>query len=127
MNNGASSGKAARRVAWQADLTLEHEGRVVFRLRAEKGSCALEFPDRHAFQSLQALSRSLPGRSSGPAASGFDSFARLLPESVDLHLAGVLIGHYEPGAPLNGWASTVGLPVGRLTVHKLALARAWLR
>lgn len=124
-------GRDARRVAWQSDLTLEHEGRVVFRLRAEEGSCALEFPNRHAFQSLQTLSRSRPGRSPGPAASGFasgfDSWARLLPESVDLHLAGILIGHYEPGAPLNGWASTLGLPGGRLTVHKLALARAWLR
>lgn len=127
MKRGASSAPGPRRVAWQADLTLEHEGRVVFRLRAEGGSCALEFPDRRALQSLQVLSQSLSGRSPGPAARGFDSFARLLPESVDLHLAGILIGHYEPAAPLNGWASTVGLPGGRLTVHKLALARAWLR
>lgn len=127
MKSGASFERDVRRVAWQADLTLEHEGRVVFRLRAAEGSCALEFPNRHAFQSLQTLSRSPSGRSSGSAASGFDSVARLLPESVELHLAGILIGHYEPGAPLNGWASTVGLPGGRLTVHKLALARAWLR
>jgi hypothetical protein len=114
-------------VAWQADLTLEHEGRVVFRLRAEHGSCALEFPNRHAFQSLQALSRSLARSSSSQVAAGFDAIVPLLPESVDLHLGGILIGRYEPGAPLNGWASTVGLPGGRLTVHKLALARAWLR
>lgn len=123
MNPGDQVAKGSR-VIWQADLTLECEGRVTARLRADSRECTLEITDR---QALQALAQSFKSRSSGAGSkTDLSPLAALLPEAVDLRLSGVLIGRYEPAAPSNVWARTVGLPGGRLTIHKLALARAWL-
>lgn len=115
---------AAAGVEWEADLTLEYEGRLAARLVSRAGRCVLEIASLAAFKSLASI------WSQGKSALSGDWVQRLpslLPPVLELVLHGVPIGRFEAGAPLNWAAKGLGLPFGNLALDKLALLRASLK
>jgi hypothetical protein len=121
-----STGGASRSpgLEWTADLTFERDGRIAARLRSNEGGCVLEIVGRRGLLALRQLSLN-QWRTNAPEVP-IARLASLMPEKVDLSLRDILIGCYEPSGVLNWWSRRLGLPFGRVTIDKLAFARAFL-
>ncbi len=110
-------------VEWDADLTLEYEGKPAAALVSRDGTCTLEIASLSAFKSL---SPALAGWKNSSGGDWLNRIAGILPTMVKIRLHGVPIGSYQPRATRNWEAKTLGLPFGSLSIDKLALLRASL-
>ena len=112
-----------------ADLTLEHGGHSVAALRSDTSGCVFEIAGRRGLAALSGFNlKGLGAPTSGipkrPAT--IPDVVGLLPRDIEIRLSGVTVGRFEPGLPPSDWSRRAGLTFGRLTVHKLALAKALL-
>ena len=124
MNPTSGSPDGPPALEWFADLTFEHEGQLAARLRSDAGGCVFEIVNRRGLWALGRLPvKELMARAE---AGAFTQFAGLLPRLIDLRLSGVAIGKFEPTAPLNWLAQSLGLRFGCLTIDQVAFAQACL-
>jgi hypothetical protein len=124
VNPSTGGPRRAVGLEWTADLTFEHDGQVAARLRSDAAGCVFEIAGRGALLALGRLPL-MELLASAPEGS-WTRLASLMPEQVNLSLSDIRIGCYEPAGPLNWWSRRFGLPFGRLTIDKLAFARASL-
>ncbi len=122
MNDSPASPKPSPRLDWIANLKLECDGRQAVGVSTDKDRITVDIAGRLGLLALARLPVKQYIEGASPAA--LERLSSLLPRRFDLRLSGVPIGHYEPAAPRNWLAGSIGLPFGCLTIDKIALVRA---
>lgn len=124
MSDAPASRTPPRRLEWIADLELECDGRRALGVSTTGDRVTLDIAGRAGLLALGRFPLKQIAMKAPP--ESLERLVDLLPERLELQMSGIAIGHYEPSAPHNWLAGSVGLPFGCLTIHKLALLRASL-